>query len=300
MDRLGAMEAFIAVVDQGGFTDAAKKLNISKSAISKHVSALEKKLGVRLLNRTTRRVSPTEIGLAYYDRAVKVIEDASSANEMVSSMQSNPKGSLRISVPVDMGAGKFSVAVGNFLKKYPDVSINMTLDDHYVEMVSGNYDVAVRIGSSVDANLQSRLLAHTGVVFVASDEYLEENGYPENINDLSNHHLLHYSNLSTGNTWKVKSASGEERQIRAVGRLTINNGASLLSAAESGLGIARLPCFIVRDSIKAGKVREILPDLPEERMEIHAVYPQGKYTLPKLFTFIDYLSDYFEEQDNLD
>ncbi len=297
MDRLSEMEAFVSVVEQGGFTNAASKLGISKSAISKHVSGLETRLGVRLLNRTTRRVSPTELGLSYYDRAITILADARAADEMITAMQTTPKGALRISAPVDLGNNQLSRAVSEFLQKYPDVSINMTLDDTYVEIIAEGFDVAIRIGHLVDSSMRARKLSETTTKFIASKEYLDANGTPETIDDLAKHNLLHYSNLSTGNSWSITAPSGEERQVRAIGRLTVNNGGSLLKAAESGLGIARLPCFIIGDAITAGRVIPILENLPENRLGIHAVYPAGKFIQPILRAFIDFLVVYFHENE---
>ena len=146
MDRLTEMEAFATVVDQGGFTDAAKKMGISKSAVSKHVSSLEARLGARLLNRTTRRVSPTEIGLAYYDRARRVLNDAGEADALVTSMQSAPSGLLRISVATDFGVNHLSPVLSDFLSDFPDITVNMVLNNRYVELISEGFDMAVRIG----------------------------------------------------------------------------------------------------------------------------------------------------------
>ncbi len=294
MDRLSEMEAFIAVVDQGGFTDAARKMGVSKSAISKHISALESRLGARLLNRTTRRVNPTEIGLAYYDRAAQVLANASEADDMVSAMQSDPRGSLRISVPVNFGIRQVSNIVGKFLQEYPDVSVDMVLDDRFVELLSENFDMAIRIGRMEDSSLRARKLAESRMLIVASKEYLQRRGRPERLEDLSNHSLLHYTNLSTGNFWKLKTRSGEERQIRVGGQMTANNGEALMHAAEAGLGIALLPSFILGNRILSSDLEEILVEHVTEPLGIYAVYPPGRYTQPKLRVFIDYLAEQFK------
>ena len=294
MDRLSEMEAFVAVIDQGGFTDAAGKLGLSKSAVSKHVSSLEGRLGARLLNRTTRRVSPTEIGLAYYDKALQVIADASEAEEMVTAMQASPRGALRVSVPVSFGVRHVSGAVGQFLQAYPDVSINMVMDDRFVELVSEGYDMAIRIGNLDDSSMRARKLAEARVAIVAAPDYLRRHGVPETLDDLSKHNLLHYSNMSSGNVWRMRSASGEERQFRVGGRLTANNGDSLLQAAEAGLGMAMVPTFILCNGLKTGRLVEVLPDRPSEPLGVYAVYPEGRYTQPKLRAFIDFLVSHFK------
>ena len=167
MDRLLEMEAFATVVDQGGFTDAAKKLGLSKSAISKHVSSLEARLGARLLNRTTRPVSPTEIGLAYYDRACRVLSDAGEADALVTSMQATPSGQLRVAVDADFGANHLSPLVGDFLAKYPDISVNMEFGNRYLELISEGFDAAVRVGELQDSSLRARKLTETTIRRVA-------------------------------------------------------------------------------------------------------------------------------------
>lgn len=293
MDRLAEMEAFVHVVEQGGFTDAARKLGVSKSAISKHVAALESRLAVRLLNRTTRRVSPTEIGLAYYDRAKTVLKDAAEADDMVTAMQAEPRGALRVSVPVSFGITHLAGAVLAFLEAYPEVEVHLVLDDRFVEIVAEGFDLAIRIGTLADSSLLARKLAETRMMLVASPRYVAARGTPRTVDDLTEHQLLHYSNLSTGNVWRLRTNKGQERQIRVGGRLTANNGETLRRAAEAGLGIAMQPSFILGNAVSEGRLVEILPDHPLETVGIHAVYPPGRFTQPKLRVFIDFLAEHF-------
>ena len=295
MDRLTEMEAFATVVDQGGFTDAAKKMGISKSAVSKHVSSLEARLGARLLNRTTRRVSPTEIGLAYYDRARRVLNDAGEADAVVTAMQSAPSGLLRISVATDFGVNHLSPIIGDFLQEFPDITVNMVLNNRYVELISEGFDMAVRIGELDDSTLRARKLTSTAKRMIASPSYLQHYGRPMRIDDLNEHKLLHYSNQSNGNLWKITAPSGEKRQVRTSGWLTVNDGQSLLNAAISGLGIAYLPTFLYADAMREGLVEEAIPDLPVEPLGIYAVYPPGRFTQPKVRAFIDFLVKKFAE-----
>lgn len=293
MDRLSEMEAFATVVDQGGFTDAAKKLGISKSAVSKHVSALEARLGARLLNRTTRRVSPTEIGLAYYDRARRVLNDAGEADALVTSMQSAPSGLLRISVATDFGVNLLSPVLGEFLQEHPEITVNMVLNNRYVELISEGFDMAIRVGELEDSSLRARKLTETTKRMIAAPSYFEKYGRPSRIDDLNDHKLLHYANSATSAVWKIKAPSGEKRQVRTAGWLTVNDGQSLLNAAVSGLGIAYLPSFLYADVMKAGLVEEAIPDLPVEMHGIYAVYPPGRFTQPKVRAFIDFLVSRF-------
>ena len=294
MDRLTEMEAFVQVVDHGGFTDAARKMGLSKSAVSKHVSALEARLAVRLLNRTTRRVSPTEVGLAYYDRARLVLAEAGEADRMVTAMQATPKGSLRVSAPVNFGVRQVSPAVATFLCAFPEVEINMVLDDRYVELVAEGFDVAIRIGTLADSSLKARRLASARGLVAAAPSYLAAMGTPRTIDDLNEHRLLHYSQLSSGNFWRLHAPSGEERQIRVGGRLTVNNGEALMKAAEAGLGIAQVPSFMLGDALATGRLVEVLTDRPPDLLGIHAVYPQGRFPQPKLRAFVDFLAETFK------
>lgn len=294
MDRLTEMEAFVQVVDHGGFTEAARKMGLSKSAVSKHVAALEARLAVRLLNRTTRRVSPTELGLAYYDRSRVVLAGALEAESMVTAMQATPKGSLRVSAPVTFGIKQVSQAVARFLCSYPEVDVNMVLDDRFVELVAEGFDLAVRIGALADSSLKARKLAETRLLVVASPTYLAEMGTPRGLDDLNAHRLLHYSNLATGNFWRLRGPSGEERQVRAGGRLTVNNGESLMKAAEAGLGVVLLPTFILGDAVRRGRLVEVLPGRPKEVLGIYAVHPEGRFPQPKLRAFVDFLVEHFK------
>ena len=286
MDRLTEMEAFATVVDQGGFTDAAKKMGISKSAVSKHVSSLEARLGARLLNRTTRRVSPTEIGLAYYDRARRVLNDAGEADALVTS----PSGLLRISVATDFGVNHLSPVLGEFLQEFPDITVNMVLNNRYVELISEGFDMALRIGDLEDSTLRARKLTETTKRMIAAPAYFEKFGRPQRIDDLNEHKLLHYSNQSNGAVWKVTAPSGEKRQVRTAGWLSVNDGQSLLNACIAGLGIAYLPSYLYYEAMAEGLVEDAIPDLPEETQGIYAVYPPGRFTQPKVRAFIDFLA----------
>ncbi len=296
MDRLTEMEAFAKVVDSGGFTDAAKKMGLSKSAVSKHVSSLEARLGARLLNRTTRRVSPTEIGLAYYDKAKQVLVDAIEADAMVSSMQVAPRGSLRLAASPDFGGNHLSSALGDFLGLYPEVSVDMVLSNQNLDPVADSYDLVIRVGQQQDSSIMAKKLASTQMKIVGSPRYFEKNGMPSRIEDLNHHSLLHYSNQPSGSVWKLKSNTGEMRSVRASGNLTANDGQSLLQAAEAGLGIAFLPCFLYHEKLENGSLISALSDLPEQSQDIYAMYPHGQYTQPKLRAFLDFLAEHFKDK----
>ena len=185
MDRLTEMEAFATVVDQGGFTDAARKMGVSKSAVSKHVSSLETRLGTRLLNRTTRRVNPTEIGLIYYDRVRRVLSDAGDADAIASSLRAMPSGDLRLNVYADFGGGPISPVLNHFSLSYHDISVTLDVDADPVELGAGQYDAAIRIGKVQDHRTSTRKLGETTLRMVASPNYLADYGRPKRIDDLT-------------------------------------------------------------------------------------------------------------------
>jgi DNA-binding transcriptional LysR family regulator len=187
--------------------------------------------------------------------------------------------------------------LADFLNTYEDISVHLVFDDRFVELVSEGYDLAIRIGDLPDSSLRARKLADAQVKLIASPDYLEEHGEPITISDLSEHNLLHYSHLSSGNFWRLQSPGGQERQVRAVGRLTVNNGDALLSAAENGLGVAFLPDFIVDASIAKGRVVEIMDHARRAPLGVFAVYPPGRYTQPKLRAFIDFLAERMKAED---
>ncbi|MEO1611267.1 MAG: LysR family transcriptional regulator [Pseudomonadota bacterium] len=291
MDRLSEMEAFTRVVELGGFTEAARKLGVSKSAVSKHVAALEARLGARLLNRTTRRVSPTEIGLAYYDKVQTVLSAAGEADAMAASMQDAPTGDLRITAPLSFGLRHVAPALASFLAEYQNVSAQLSFDDRRVEIVSEGFDLAIRIGELPDSSLRARKLAETELNLVASPAYLKRRGTPTTIEDLSDHELLHYSILSSGNSWRLIGQNGEERSVRVGGRLSVNNGDALNQAARDGIGISLAPNFICGEDLRSGALIEVLPERRPKPIGIYAIYPSGRYPQPKLRVFIDHLAE---------
>jgi DNA-binding transcriptional LysR family regulator len=184
--------------------------------------------------------------------------------------------------------------VADFLNAWPDVSARVMLDDRFVELVSEGFDVAIRVGALPDSSLMAKKLGESAMSLIASPAYLAARGTPESLDALAGHDLLHYSNLSSGNVWKLRGPNGAERQVRASGRLTFNNGDSLLSAAEAGLGIALSPAFISSEAVRAGRVVEILPSCRPEPVGVWAVYPSGRFLQPKLRVFIDFLAERFK------
>lgn len=296
MDRLSEMEAFAAVVDQGGFTGAAAKLGISKSAVSKHVSSLETRLGARLLNRTTRRVNPTEIGLIYYDRARRVIAAATEADSTVSALQTEPAGTLELVVSTDFGVSILSPMIGAFLENFPKVEVNLVLTNGFSELLSESYDVALRLGTRPDSSLSSQKIDTFSRFVVASPDYLAREGAPRRIEDLAHHRLLHFNDNQADTCWRLISPTGEIRVVRTRGRLTANSDMCLRENALNGLGIAFLPDFLVRDDLETGRLKEAMPSLPQQTLPLFAVCPPSRAVLPRVRAFIDFISNTEERQ----
>ena len=294
MDRLTEMEAFATVVDQGGFTDAARKMGISKSAVSKHVSSLEARLGTRLLNRTTRRVSPTEIGLAYYDRARRVLNDAGEADSFVTSIQAAPSGLLRVGSVADFAVRHLSPALAVLLARYPGLTVCLDLTPGRPYRRIGEFDVTVGLGEFDRGGPGFRKIAETTTRMVAAPSYIARMGRPRRIDELNDHKLLHYSHSATGNVWRLTAPSGEVRDIRSPGFLMVNDGQSLLNAAIGGLGIAYLPDFLYADAAREGLVEEVMPDLPVEIQALHVHYAPESLNQPKVRAFVEFLADTFE------
>lgn len=291
MDRLSEMEAFVRVVELGGFTEAAKKLGLSKSAVSKHVAGLEARLGARLLNRTTRRIAPTDIGLAYFDRASRVLSDASEADALAASMGAAPRGELRIAAPVSYGRLVLNPALLGFLEAYPDVSARVSYSDRNVELMAEGFDLAIRVGHLADSSLIARRLGEAALRIVAAPDYLRAHGEPETVEAFASRPLIHYTLSASGGSWKLKAPNGAERVVRGAGPFSSNNGDAILSAVEAGLGIAIIPDFIADASLEAGRVVELMRSFTPEPLGIWAVYPAGRHHPPKLRVFVDYLAD---------
>jgi len=298
MVRMAEMEIFVSVVNSGGFTEAANKLRLSKSSVSKHIASLESRLGVTLLNRTTRNVSATEIGINYYQKCIKFLEEIQDADLSVKAMQTEAQGILRVSVSNDFGSNHLINCITPFIKAYPKIKIHMTLDNRFVDLVSEGFDLAVRIGNLSDSSMKAKKIANTKLAIVGSRDYLASNGIPKKIDDLSDHQLLNYSFEKSNNFWRIPGPDGEERQIRGKDNLSVNDGKSLLMAAEAGLGLAYLPCFIYGEKIKDGSLQKILTNIKFPELGVYAVYPSSDYIPPKLRVFIDYLSSHFKKSGN--
>lgn len=293
MDSLNGIQAFARVVDVGSFTGAAAALGQTKSSISKQVAKLEDRLGARLLNRTTRRMSPTEIGLAFYERCQRIIAELDDAERSVMDLQETPRGVLRINAPMSFSIRHLAPVISDFMMLYPELQVDLDLNDRVVDVVEEGYDLVIRISRMPDSTLIARKLAPFRRVVCASPEYWDKHGRPQTPNDLRHHNCLMYKYLSSGNEWSFIGPDGQQTSVRISGTFSANNGDALLVAARQGLGVLASPLFIACDDLKAGHLEPALTGYADVDSNIYAVYPHNRYLSAKVRLFVDFMVERF-------
>ena len=287
------MAVFARVVEAGSFSRAADALGMSKSAVSKQIARLEDRLGARLLNRTTRQLSLTEAGTAFYSGCQQLVSDAESAEAAVTHLAQAPRGTLHVNAPMTFGQQHVAPALPAFMAQHPDLAVDLQLNDRTVDLVDEGFDVAIRIGQLADSSLIAKRLAPLRGRLVASPEYLDHHGRPAHPSDLKHHTCLIYSYFAAGRSWPFRGPDGPIR-VPVDGRLEANNGDVLLTAARGGMGIAQLPTFICGDDLRAGRLESVLDAwLDPSDGAVHAVYPASRTVLPKVRVFIDFLAARF-------
>jgi DNA-binding transcriptional LysR family regulator len=284
------MAVFAKVVDTASFAEAARHFGMSPAMVSKHVRTLEERLGVRLLNRTTRRVGATEVGQNYYERCLRILSELDDAERAAGDAQAAPRGLLRVTAPVSFSFRHLAPAIADYLSAYPDVSIDLNLNDHYVDLVAERFDVAIRVGHLADSSLMSRKLCSVAMMVCASPAYLEKNGAPREPGDLTKHNCLIYTYATQQTAWRFADRNGEEYVVRVNGRFLANNGDALRALAVKGAGLVFAPDFIVEDDLQAGRLVRLLPEFATGETPVHAVYPHSKFLSAKTRTFIDFLA----------
>ena len=292
MDALADIAVFVRVVERGSFTLAADELSLSRAVVSKYVSRLENRLGARLLHRTTRRLSLTEAGAALFEASRGALERIEEAEGAVARFQAAPRGRLRVSAPMSFGILHLGPALADFARAFPDVSLDIRLDDRYVNLVEDGIDVAVRIGQLTDSSLVARKLGTTRAVACASPAYLAEHGEPDDPEELAGHDCLIYSYLAAG-VWRFTARGGREIPVAVSGPIRINNGIVLAEAAIAGGGVLVTPSFYVAPMLRDGRLKRILTAYRLPELGIYAVYPQRAHVPPKVRAFIDYLAARF-------
>lgn len=291
MDRLTQDRMFVAVMEAGSFTAAAERLGTGSGQASKLVSRLEADLGVRLLNRTTRAVSPTEAGRAYYDRMRQILDDLDSLDQAIRNDTQAPRGRLRLSAPLTFGSIELAPALNDFAAQYPLIELDVSFSDRVVTIVDEGFDLAVRVGRPVDSALVARKLCDVRIVLVASDAYIERRGEPKAPEDLAAHECIIDTNFRDPNRWPFRAQDGSALAVPVSGRIRYSNAEACLSAAEAGLGLCCVPAFVAGAAIRAGRVRRLLAGFEPAPYAMHALYPHSRHLAAKVRVLVDFLAN---------
>lgn len=293
MDKFESMRAFTQVVVSGGFAAAAREMGLSRSAVNKLVIGLENELGVQLLHRSTRVVTPTETGLAFYDRCVEILASLEEAERAVAQLQAEPRGKLRINAPMTFGTMHLAPALADFLVEYPDLQVQLTLNDRLIDPIEEGFDLTVRIAKpQASSSLIIHPLAAVRLLLCAAPSYLAAQGTPSHPDELRHHSCLHYGQIATENHWKLR-AGDEVVTMPIAGILCSNNGEVLRDAAVKGLGIALLPEFIVEEEIEQGILQTILPDYHPAELALYVIYPVNRHLSTKIRLLVGFLHQRF-------
>jgi DNA-binding transcriptional LysR family regulator len=292
MDKLEAMTAFVKVVSLGSYAEAGRALGTTRSAVSKAVMELEHQLGVRLLDRTTRRVGATEAGLAYYDRCLDVLARIEETELQIARLHHEPKGVLRVNAPVSFGALYLGRAVVDFMAGYPELKIELTLNDRFIDPIEEGVDVTIRIAALEDSSLVARKLASARVALAAAPAYIAREGAPSAMSELSRHKCLVYGHSTLLAKWQLQN-DGAMVSVPIASSMCCNNGDVLRAAALAGLGIVNLPTFLIGPDLAAGRLVRVLPNNSPAPLGIHALYAPNKFLAAKIRVFIDFLAQRF-------
>jgi DNA-binding transcriptional LysR family regulator len=293
MQNLTDIAIFVKVVELSSFTAAADALEMSQPVVSKAVTRLEEKLGARLLNRTTRRLSLTEAGAELYRRSGSALREIENAELEIARFQTEPRGTLRVSAPMSFSILQLGPAIHTFMDRYPGVTVELHMDDRRVDLVEEGFDVAIRIANLRDSNLVARKIAPTRQVICASPSYLAKRGTPERPEDLLEHNCILYSLQSTPREWRLVDNEGQEHVVPVNGNLHSNNGLVSRAAAVAGAGIIMLPTFYLGDQLRSGELKPVLCKFKPQEIAVYAVYPERRNLMPKVRAFIDFVAATF-------
>ena len=298
MDRLTSLTAFVRVVDSGGFSAAGRKLNMSTTMVSNHVQALEDRLGARLLHRTTRKVSLTEVGKAYYDRAIQILADLEQADDVAGAMQSTPRGTLRIYTGTHI-VPFVAPVVAEFLASFPDVKIDLIMGERTIDMIDEGFDLSIRLTPLPDSSLVVRSLATWRHVPCCSPAYLEKQGPLRALSELADRNCLRHVLYPYGDEWRFIDRKGAPASVRISGNLISNSGDTLRAAGLQGVGIFLAPGFLVADDLESGRLVRLLPEYRPVELAMNAVYPHRHHLSAKVRSFIDLLVQHSAEHQRL-
>ncbi len=295
MNRLEELEAFVAVVDFRGFSSAGEKLGIAKSMVSRRVSELEKRLGVQLLQRTTRRQSLTDAGREFHQRALQILADLNEAEQVVADTQCRISGKIRLALPLGLGTNQLAEPISQFMDDHPEIEIEIDLNDRQIDLIEENIDLAIRVGDLEDSSLIARKLASVHFAICASPVYLARFGEPQHPAELSAHEVLVYSNVAVGRQWFYQQ-DGKRVSPRMKYRLSANNGEFLAAVARRGQGIVSGPLALLQDLIERGELVQILTGFSKQVTGMYAVYPPGRLVSQRVRVFSDALYAHFRER----
>jgi len=295
MARLDSLVIFATVVKANNFTNAAHSLGLTPSAVSKQISLLEDRLGIRLLNRTTRSVSPTEAGQLFFNRCNRILEDLEEAEHMVKDLETSPRGTLRITATPTFGRSMLTKIFSEFLRDYPDVNFDLILADKNLDLVKEGIDLAIQLGSLQDSRLVARPVAKQKVILTATKTYLDQHELPVQLNDLSKHHILMVSGIDYAEPRWIKRFLKEAGLNNKERRFTVNDLDTMFEATMNGMGIAALPLYMVENHLASGQLVHVLPDVIFPTRTIHVVYPENRYLSAKSRAFVDFIAEYFEK-----
>jgi DNA-binding transcriptional LysR family regulator len=295
MDKFQEMQAFVAVVDNGSFVRAAEALHTSKAGISRQVADLEQRLGTRLLNRTTRKLSVTGEGQLFYQRCTDLLDGLKEAESELSLRSAEPSGHLRVSAPVTFGISYLAPLWGQFLQQHPKISMEVTLSDRTVDLVEDGFDLAVRIARAPHPTFIARKLASTKMVLCASPAYLERHGIPEHPHDIAGHNVISYTYWSSKDEWEFAHPGGKIEIVKTRPRLHANSGDTCVAAALQDQGIVLQPDFLVYEALREGKLEQVLKEYRVADLGIYAVYSSRRQMPLKLRSLIDFLVEAFQQ-----
>jgi DNA-binding transcriptional LysR family regulator len=298
MDRLTSLTAFVRVVDSGGFSAAGRKLNMSTTMVSNHVQALEERLGARLLHRTTRKVSVTEVGRAYYDRCIQILADLEQADDIAGALQSTPRGTLRIFTATHI-VPFVAPVVAEFLAAYPGVTVDLNMGERAIDMIDEGFDVAIRLTPPPDSSLIVRSLATWRHVLCCSPAYLEKHGPLRQLSELAEHNCVRHVLYPYQDEWRFVDRKGAPASVRIAGNLVSNSGETLRTAALQGVGILLGPGFLIADDLESGRLVRLLPEYRPVELSMNAVYPHRHHLSAKVRSFIDLLAHHSAERQKL-
>jgi DNA-binding transcriptional LysR family regulator len=300
LDRVTSMQVFVRVAALGSFSAAARALNLSQTMVTKHVAALEERLGVKLLHRSTRRLTLTEGGRDYLTACERILAEIEEAEASASLDRIEPRGTLRLNVPLTFGFRHIAPALPEFNRLHPDVSFDLGLADRFVDLIEEGWDLAIRIGRLKDSSLVARRLAPCRTVVCAAPSYLKEHGTPQTLEDLARHNCLGYTLPSAAGANRWTFGTEGEIVVPVQGNLRANNGDALLAAAVAGQGLIYQPTFIVRDSLRAGALVPVLGAYATPEFGIHAVFPSGRQAPAKVRAFVEFLARRFAPEPEWD